>query len=246
MIPKNKRTDGRLLAPNPMPMARLLFFLCLLTIPASAQPAPEPSLTEELYGTGAGMTILLTNSGFGIGGYFRYPTSPTWALVGEIGAGAVKDEREHRFFTTGYRTQIPSKANYFFTLPLHMGVQRRLFQEHIEDNFRPYVQMAAGPALGWVWPYFQDENGNGNREDDERIYDAFSSLTQGDARIGLSTNFSIGAFFGESRRTSQSIRLGYTLHYFFEPIALLQPRTGQSPQKAFGTPTFSLIFGRMW
>ena len=126
----------------------------------AADSAAGDTLAAPRYGTGAGVAILLTNSGFGLGGYATARVGPATSLVAELSLGGVRDERETKFFGIGGPT-IQNKANYLMLVPLRLGVYQRLFRSAIEDNFRPYVHLSAGPTLGWVSPYFGDCNGNG-------------------------------------------------------------------------------------
>ena len=241
--------------PLPAPAPGWLVLLCLIALgaaPVRAQstnpgPAAEPAAERAVnpYGSGMGLSLMLTNSGFGIGGYYQRAFSRTSSFFAEASLSAGKDEREWRLFSYyGYgRSEIPYKANYLLMLPVNLGVQRRLFQESIRDNFRPYMQLTAGPSFGWTWPYFEDANGNGVYERDERVYDSIAAIPKGSPRFGLGGGIAFGAFFGSSRKVTQGIRLGYSFSYFFEDVQLL---TNKPPQHFFGTPTISLIFGKLW
>ena len=227
-----------------------LLLALAVALPAQAQSASDDAdVRRNPYGTGAGGALLLTNSGFGLGGYYNRAWGPRTSFRAELSLGAGKDEREIKFFGYG-RSQIPSKANYLLMLPLQLGVQRRLFRETIEDNFRPYLQLTAGPTLGWVYPYFDDRNGNGllddAGEDPERTYDSFTALPKGHARFGMSGMLAIGAHFGLSRRVTQGLRIGYAFTYFSEPVQLLEADVPGSAHRYFGTPTISLTFGRLY
>ena len=228
----------------------LLFLAFALPAFAHAQPLPEPPPEgPEHYGTGLGASILLTNYGFGLGGIYRTAVSEETSLVAELSVGAGKDEREQEFFIGFFGdTVVPFKRSYFLIAPLHIGLERRLFSEAIENSFRPFAQLLAGPALGYQWPYFEDENGDGIRESDERKLGVLSGLNDGSFRVGVGATLAIGAYFGESRRATQGIRIGYVGSYFFEDVDLLEPRPEvESPtQRFFGTPVVSLHLVRLF
>jgi hypothetical protein len=232
---------------------RLLLFLALglPALTAHAQPLPEPAEPEgpAHYGTGIGGTILLTNYGFGLGGVYRSAIGETTSLLAEVSIGAGKDEREQEFFVGFFGdTVVPFKRNYFLIAPLHLGLEHRLFRASIEDSFRPFAQVASGPTVGYQWPYFEDDNGNGIRESGERKLGVLSGLDDGSFRLGVGGTLAIGAYFGESRRATQGIRVGYTASYFFEEVELLEPQEEvESPtQKFFGTPIVSLYVLRLF
>lgn len=214
-------------------------------VKAQAQPAPAPAEDSSFsYGSGFGGQVVLTNSGFGLGGYLRGAVAQTTSLVAEAHVVSGKDAREAAFFDIFGRRSIPEKANYFLMMPFRAGVQQRLFHEQIEDNFRPYVHVSFGPAVGWTYPYFEDENDNGVRDEDERIYGSFGALAKGAPHAGLGGLIAIGAHFGGGRAT-RSLRIGYDFNYFFDAVQLLQPDVKEA-QHYFGTPTISLTFGRLW
>ena len=234
---------------GPFGLTVALLLASAVTLPAYAQSATEEVVRRNPYGSGAGGELLLTNSGFGLGGYYSRAIGPSTSFMAELSLGAGKDEREIKFFGYG-RSQIPRKANYLLMLPLQAGVQRRLFRNTIEDNFRPYLQLTAGPTLGWEYPYFDDRNGNGllddTGENPERTYDSFTALPKGHARLGLSGTLAVGAHFGLSRKVTQGIRIGYAFTYFTEAIQLLEEDVRAGAHRYFGTPTISLTFGRLY
>lgn len=237
-----------------------LLFACALVLPGlviAQSRAVQPdtaSVSLNPYGTGIGLAIALTNSGFGFGGYYQHAISSTSSLMAEILLAAGKDEREEKFFSYFGNSYVPDKANYFLMLPVHVGAQRRLFVESIEDNFRPFVQVLAGPTLGWEYPYFRDCNGNGILEQglecegggEERQYDSISAIFRGRSRLGAGGLIALGAHFGFSKKMTQGVRIGYAVNYFFQGVQLLEPDVRDGTRHFFGSPTISLVFGRLF
>jgi hypothetical protein len=232
--------------------ACLFFLLVALSGVTAAQPLPAsaPAVTEPTgYGTGFGASLLLTNYGFGLGGLYRGTLGASTSLVVEASMGSGKDEREQEFFVGFFGdTVVPFKRSYFLMAPVHVGIERRLFSEAVEDSFRPFVQVLAGPSLGYQWPYFDDEDGDGIRETGEQTLGALAGLGSGSFRFGAGATLAIGAYFGESRHTTTGIRIGYLGQYFFKPVDLLEPRVEvESPtQRFFGTPVVSLHLLRLF
>ena len=229
----------------------ILLFVAALCSVAHAQPLPEPPEPQgpAHFGTGIGATILLTNYGFGLGGVYRQSLGETTSFVAEATIGSGKDEREQEFFVGFFGdTVVPFKRSNFLMLPFHVGLEQRLFRASIEDGFRPFAQLLGGPALGFQWPYFDDANANGLRDTGERKLGVLSGLGDGSFRIGIGGTLAIGAYFGESRRATQGVRIGYTASYFFEAVELLEPRPEvESPtQHFFGTPVVSLHLVRLF
>ncbi len=223
----------------------LLLVAGLLPGPLQARQADSTGDAENPYGTGLGGQVLLTNSGFGLGGYYHRALTGSTSLLLELSLGAGKDEREVAFFDRFGRKDIPNKAHYLLMMPVQIGFLERLFQEAIEDNFRPYVQLSAGPTLGWEYPYFRDENGNDVLDPGEKVYDALSALPRGHLRPGVGGTLALGAHFGRDRHLTQGLRIGYTFTYFVDGIQLLEP-TVQKARHFFGTPTITLLFGRLF
>jgi len=198
------------------------------------------------YGSGMGFQVVLTNSGFGLGGYYMRSVDPITSLMLDIGIGSGKDERELRFYRSQFGGSfIPNKANYLLMAPLHVGFQKRLFMNQIEDNFRPFLQVTLGPTLGLEYPYFRDENGNGSFDDGERTYDPVGGVVRGSFRFGVGGLLAIGAHFGMGSRLSQSVRIGYAFTYFSDGVQLLESSV-RGPQRFFGTPSLSILFGRLF
>lgn len=229
----------------------LLVLALGLAVSAQAQPLPEPVEPEgpAHYGTGLGASLLLTNYGFGLGALYRGSLGEATSLVAEFSIGSGKDEREQEFFVGFFGdTVVPYKRHSFLMAPLHVGVEQRLFRDAIEDDFRPFVQVLAGPALGFQWPYFDDANGNGLRESDERKLGTLAGIGDGAFRLGVGGTVALGAYFGASRRATQGLRIGYVGSYFFREVELLEPRSEvESPNKRFfGTPVVSLHLVRLF
>lgn len=213
----------------------------LLVSPASAQPGAD---ARAPFGNGAGVSILLTNNGFGLGGYYQRTVSPNVSLLLDLFLSAGKDDQEFSFFDRFGRKNILDKANYLLMLPAQVGVQRRLFADHIEDNFRPFVQFSFGPTLGWVSPYFDDENDNGTLDESERTFDVVTAFPKGRLQLGIGATVAVGAHFGTSQSVTQAVRIGYTFSYFYDGVPLLEERI-RAPQRFFGSPTISLHIGRL-
>ena len=227
-------------------MRHVVFLLpsLLITLPLFGQSI-EADSTKNPYGSGLGFEVVVTNSGFGLGGYFTKSVNRKYSFLAEISLGAEKSDREVKFFGLG-QSFIPDKANYFLRIPIRVGFQQRMWEEYIEDNFRPYMQFSAGPTLGWVYPYFDDENGNASYDREERRYDGVGSIFKGSFEFGFGGMIGIGAHFGENTRLTQGVRIAYSFNYFLNPIQLLEPSEDVVPPNFFGTPSISITFGRLF
>ena len=148
--------------PPPRPMRRALpLALCLLAAPAAGQGA-APDTAAARYASSAAVALDLSEYGLGAGAVLRVGLGRDLSAVAELSVGAGRDEREQRFFVGFFGdTVTPFKRNYVVLVPLHAGLERRLFRREIEDNFRPFVSLAVGPTLAYQWPYFDDLDGDG-------------------------------------------------------------------------------------
>jgi hypothetical protein len=234
------------------PLLAVFLLVALGVSAARAQPDavfPPPSdSTEAAFDTGGGFALLLTEYGFGLGGLYRTGVGGGTSLLLEASVSVGKDEREQQFFVGLFgETVTPFKRNYVLLVPLHLGVEQRLFREAIEDNFRPFVQLTTGPTFAYQWPYFADLDGDGVREMGEELNGPLGGLGEGDVRFGAGATLAVGAYFGRSRRSAQGVRFGYTAHWFFEPVDLLElvPEVDVPSRQFFGTPIVGFHFVRL-
>ena len=223
---------------------RLLVLLAVVAAPAAAQRA-DTSATR--YATSAAVAFELSEYGLGAGGVVRLGIGRDLSAVAELSVGAGRDEREQRFFVGFFGdTVTPFKRNYVLLAPLHVGLERRLFREQIEDNFRPFAALAAGPTVGYQWPYFDDLDGDGVRDADERTLGATAGLGRGEARLGVGGTLAVGAHFGRGG-TTQALRVGLQGTYFpaeVEPLEL-DPRVEAPSRRVFVTPVVTFRVGRL-
>ena len=183
---------------------------------------------------------------------FHADLSWTLGLSGRPG----KDEREQQFFVGLFGdTVIPFKRSYFFLVPIEAGVERRLFRAQIRSTFRPFLHAAAGPAIGYQWPYFDDLNGDGLNNDrpddgdpdtDEATPGALALLGDGEFRLGVSASLGFGAYIDTSARSALGFRFGYAAAHFFREVELLEPdpRVDDPSRRFFSTPTLGVQFVR--
>jgi len=230
--------------------------------PCQAQQLPVSSDTHVVDPSGQtpapnlGFALSLTNSGFAVGGYLRDSLSTRWSALVDVAVGPGKDEREVAFFNRFGQKSVPGKVNYLLVAPLHAGLQRRFFMDTIEDNFRPFAQLSAGPTFAWEYPYFADCNGNGvfdvradcngdgtqgATEGDERL-GSYRAFSRGRALLGFGGGLTFGAYFGTGDRGARGFRVGYAFSYYFAGTTLLEVDL-DAPRHYFGTPHVLVYFG---
>lgn len=225
-------------------MKKLIFFTLFFTLlaggtsiyaqfgePEVLEKDKPRNLYDEGYRTGFGFNISLNDFGVGAGGQFRLGLDSYTEAIVSLKMMALKDPTEQTYidYYFGFRT-IPEKYKRVFTIPLYIGLKKRFFAEDISDNFRVFSSLSAGPAYAFSYPYFNDLNDNGFRENNVNIYrfaeeinDIFSGWKQGDSHWGFGGEFVIGIDFGEKFKNLSTVQFGYTMNYFGKGIQVLEP-----------------------
>lgn len=226
-------------------MSRLIVILNVLLVCCWVLPASGQQADSVRSRVGRGGQVVLTNSGFGLGGFLSRGLGPLSTLQAEASLGAVKDEREVAFFDRFGRRDVPNKANYLLEMPIQVGLERRIFASRIEANFRPFISVSGGPVLGWLYPYFDDENDNGAYDEGEPTEDVISGLPGGSLRTGLTVSASFGARFGTLNRPGYGVRFGYRITHYARDIALLESSI-KAPVRRFVSPVVTVYFGMLY
>jgi hypothetical protein len=176
-----------------------------------------------------GVDILFSNDGFGIGGFYRHQYTDELFGTLSIGFSEAKDANEVEEVTIYGQTFVPGKINRFLLIPLHIGVQYRLFADEILDNFRPYVNAAVGPTMVFATPYSRE---------------FFNSLSYGQAHYTAGGFVGFGAYFGSDRGTLTGVNIRYYYEYFQQGIDSMQNGDGTiEKKKDFGGFFITLNFG---
>ena len=227
-----------------------LFLVALAAGPAGAQDRvapPLPDTTAARYGSTGALVLVLTEYGFGVGGSVRARLTDDVSFLTELSVGAGRDEREQSFLGFFGERVTPFKRNYVALIPLHVGLERRLFRASVEDNFRPFVQASVGPTLALQWPYFDDLDGDGRRDATEEARGPLATVGDAQARVGVGTVLAVGAFFGRGRTTTQAVRFGFEGTYFPIEVDLLEvrPDVEDPSRQVFWTPVVSFHVARL-
>jgi len=191
-----------------------------------------PTQQTAFLADAGGVDILLSNDGFGLGGFYRHEYSEELFGMLSIGFSEAKDANEVEYVTYDGETIVPGKINRFLLIPLHVGVQYRLFADEILDNFRPYVNAAVGPTLVFATPY--------DRE-------FFNSIGYGQAHYTAGGYVGFGAYFGSDRGTISGINIRYYFEYFQDGIDSMENNDGSiEKKKDFGGLFITLNFGSVF
>lgn len=201
---------------NDAPSTSLLCAEADSTILSSAeQLAPQPN-----YYNAWGLDILVSNDGFGLGTFYRREFTDDLFGFAMFSISESKDEREFEQYDYYYGVSyVPGKLQRFMVLPLTFGLQYRLFREDITDNFRPFVNVGAGPTMIFSSPFAEvsitrDANGNPISTQSNQI-EFFKSLGRGQAHYTASAFIGVGANFGTEKATVFGVNFRYYFTYLF-------------------------------
>jgi hypothetical protein len=160
-----------------------------------------------------GVDFLISTDGFGLGGFYRRLFTPDLTGFVTLSVSESKDSQENEQIDPYYGVSfVPGKLNRFLVLPLLVGIQQRLFREDIMDTFRPYVSVAAGPALIFMSPFVnlvQQPDGTTSIEQVE----FFKSLGKGTSHYTASAYIGFGADFGSMRGSVFGLNFRYYFTY---------------------------------
>ena len=203
-------------------------------------PSPADSSTTPAYGLlpaapthSWGIDVLISNGGLGLGAFYRKRYSDDLSGFLDFSITEARDDDEKDFIDYYGNKFTPGKINRFLTIPLFVGLEKRLFQDDIVDNFRPYVNIAAGPTMIYVFPYNEEY---------------FSALGKGQLKYTLGGYVGIGAFFGSEQSTlpGMNIRYYFLPYYFSNGIESMRVAGQTLRKKDFGGFFITVNFGSAW
>lgn len=184
------------------------------------RPFKPQLVTEALFQqrmTAWGFDLLISENGFGLGGFYRREFSDDLAGTITFAISDVKDDGEVEYVNYYGQSYVPGKKNRLVMLPLMFSAQYRLFRDDIVDNFRPYVTAGAGPTTLFVSPYARITDiplGDGSTFQQYEKIDFFESLKYGKAHTTVGGFVGAGAYFGKDRTNV----MGLSVRYYFIPV----------------------------
>lgn len=233
----------------------------------------DASTLSDHYNRGFGINVVMNNFGFGLGGEYRRIVAPQSELTASLRITGLRDASEQTFTDFFFGQQvIPNKFQRGIAIPLMIGMRQRVFANAIQDDFRFFVSASMGPAAAFTYPYFDDINNNGYREQFQEFFepvnDIFTGISDGDWHLGAAGEFKISLDIGSNFARMNSIEFGYFFYYFPDAIQIMMPNQpvirnnvapGESPfvvengelvlepffdpQKFFGSPQITFTFG---
>ncbi|MCX7984619.1 MAG: hypothetical protein N3A63_06935 [Bacteroidetes bacterium] len=178
------------------------------------------------YTTGWGIDLMLSDNGFGLGGFYRSDINKEWAWSISLAISGAKDPTEVEQYDYYYGdTYVLGKKNRLLMFPLHVVLYHRLFREYIVDSFRPFLHGGLGPTMMYVFPYSKrsivyDPWSGGNIPVTEKT-EFFSSLKYGKMHTTLGGFLGVGAYFSVGKNTITGISVRYYFAYFPRGIEVM-------------------------
>lgn len=193
-----------------------LIFLILLSIPTNFLVAQdigelEPPKPPEVFPSNAwGFDLLVGESGFGFGGFYRRQLSTKFTLFADISISEAKDEREVEYIDIYGQSFTVGKENRVFQIPINFGAQFRLFENELTDNLRPYINVGVGPTIALTTPY---------------SVEFFKAFSYAQAIYGYGGYAGLGANFGLDKNNLIGLNLRYYyLKFLDEGVEILNGR----------------------
>ena len=249
------------------PLKQLFLSFALLsffsgTLFGQSDPDTEPDVDtfisvnspySESFTRGRSGNFILSNFGFGLGGQLERALSPYTTFYYGIQAIGLRDPSEQTFQDIFGQQFIPNKYNRILAFPIVVGIKKRFFAEPLSDNFRFHAHAMAGPAFAFVYPYFNDLNGDGVLDAQrEVVYDVLQGWDQGYIENGVVSELGISIDFGDDMKAISSAYLGVYMYYYFDGIQVMEPNSYErgvlvpdtDRQYLFVSPIIRFAFGQ--
>ena len=192
------------------------------------------------------------------GGILKFSNKASNNLYRTIGFELVniKHPKENKYSSPlGYgRTFIWGKKNYFFSLRGQYGREVILFSKKDQQGIRINAQLAVGPSIGILMPYYIKYSRN-NRMEIENFNSAtqtfnnvmgsasfFEGINEIKIKPGLNLKAAINFEFG-SKKSSTAIEIGFLVDAYSKKITIMPTAENYS---VYPTAFITLLYGRKY
>jgi hypothetical protein len=214
-------------------MHRIIFLILftITTLPAFGQGIGEiapPEAPMQFPPNAWGFDLLIGESGFGFGGFYRKELSTEFTVFVDVSISEAKDEREIEYVDIYGQSFTVGKVNRVFQIPFTLGAQFRIFENQLTDNLRPYINLGIGPTIALTTPY------------DQEFFKAFSYAKPYYAVGGY---IGFGANFGLDTKNLFGINMRYYYMQFLdEGVEILYNRHRDSLGGFYITLNFGFMY----
>jgi hypothetical protein len=181
--------------------------ICLLFLAVDISRGEEQINIDDPKARYGGISIVQTNRGSGLGGFYEIAKSPSNRLGINIDFIMVRGEYDYPITVWdpyyGYMTYERSDKKRLSLLPVYAVYKRMFFVDKIANNFRPFLSVSLGPIVGIDPPNVPDFS--------DRMKGMQFPVTFG-ARVGAGVDFIYGP------GTLVSLFVGYDVIKFSKRI----------------------------
>lgn len=193
---------------------------------------------------GAGINISLSGSGWSFGGYYVTDIAPSVSLCFDAFFTPRRNSDEFDDAYYGNITVVSTKRNRVYLLPVSASVRFRLFEESLQESFRPYVTAGITGTAVIVTPYLRRYQFN---DAEERYYDFFESFSYAETSFRPGGFIGLGSNFGSTDKGSSfSISARYYFIPYPEPGVESTYREYVPPMTELGGFIIMLSIGSIW
>ena len=192
------------------------------------------------------------------GGVLKFSNKVSNSLYRTIGFVLVniKHPKENKYSSPlGYgRTFIWGKKNYFFSFRAQYGREVILFSKKDQQGIRINAQLAVGPSIGILMPYYIKYSRN-NRMEIENFNSAtqtfnnvmgsasfFEGINELKIRPGLNLKAALNFEFG-TKKSSTAIEIGFLADAYPKKIVIMPTADNYS---VYPTAFITLLYGRKY
>ena len=192
------------------------------------------------------------------GGVLKFSNKVSNSLYRTIGFELVniKHPKENKYSSPlGYgRTFIWGKKNYFFSFRAQYGREVILFSKKDQQGIRINAQLAVGPSIGILMPYYI-KNSRNNRMEIENFNSAtqtfnnvmgsasfFEGINELKIRPGLNLKAALNFEFG-TKKSSTAIEIGFLADAYPKKIVIMPTADNYS---VYPTAFITLLYGRKY
>ncbi len=150
--------------------------------------------------------ITFSTSGGGVGTKVKWGNRENVQKFVSFEIGGVRGENEYVTYNPYDPYGFPIKMNqkrYMMLVPIYFGLQKRLFKDTIEDDFRPFIDFEFGPVLGARFPV-----GKG----------FVNNIKKGKTGMTIGGFLGAGVEFGNMEKNVYVFSLGYRFTRFFKDL----------------------------
>jgi hypothetical protein len=190
---------------------------------------------------GAGVNLLFSGSGWSFGGYYSVElgSSLTFSVDAFFASRRNTDEFEDVYFNN--IPVVSQKKNRVFNVPLSLSLRYRLFEDGLQESFRPYIAVGATATAVIVTPYL-DLMYFGEPQD--RYYEFFESFGHATTTFRPGGFIGLGSSFGSLEKGGT---FGVSIRYYVIPYG--EPGVvsiRDLPMTSFNGLFITLSIGSAW